>query len=159
MVDQSTKSRLLRGAKVLGDFWRGGERCASGWNSDCPDELEKRSKFCKANMKWIELAIEEAREIGDGEEYGIILGMRASELEASGLTLEIEHPEHGRIKIGPKGTLSIAEISKLVTAPDAVGGVLKLLKVFPGAKVTETKEPEAKAPEQKAPEEKTAKKK
>lgn len=133
------KMRLMKGASVLAKLWREGKRCASrGWAPACECVPDQKTKFCGAKMFWVSLATQDGREVRENEGWGIFLAMRAKELEAvesSGLTLVIEHPDHGRIRIGKKGEASIQDFVRLVDAPDGVDGFLKILKVFPKAKV------------------------
>lgn len=124
-------SRLLRGAKVLADFWRAGQRCEAGWDPLCPEGVN--ADFCKAKLQWVQLAY--PREFGSGP-FSIIEAMTVAEFEASGLTIEIDHPTHGHIKIGPKGPLSMTELSLMYMDPDAVPATLKIMEAFPSAKVT-----------------------
>lgn len=59
------KERLKRGAKLLGEYWRGNERCEEGWGlTYSPDNdsgvmdcfCEPKKKFCEARVKWCRLA-------------------------------------------------------------------------------------------------------
>lgn len=137
----SLHGRLLKGAKVIGQFWRDGLRCSAGWAPSCPDPEEDKTNFCKAKMRWVELAQQDARELPDTPE-GIPWGaMLSSEFDATGITMTINHPEHGLIRVGPKGEILMRDLVKLETAPEALEGFLKILKVFPKAAVVRSEAP------------------
>lgn len=118
---------------MLADFWRRGDRCAALWSAVCT--CPTPTHFCRARMQWVELAAQDGRAVGEGA-FAVIEAMRCVEFTASGLTMTIEHPEHGTLKVGPKGMFLMADLQKLQDAPDEVGGFLKILTVFPGSKVT-----------------------
>ena len=142
VISKDTADRLLNGAKVLGDFWRRGDRCSTKWASSCGDAVVGKPDFCKAKLKWVTLALSCGSSIDHESEYAVIEAMMISEFEASGLTMLIEHPTHGRIKVGPKEALSLRDLTVLADAQDQVGGTLKVLEAFPGAMIDGTAEPE-----------------
>ena len=83
MTEKDPLVRLRLGAKVLGDFWRKGYRCVSGWATSCADEPEARTHFCKAKAQWADLASSIGRCLDEESKYGVVEAMRASEFEAS----------------------------------------------------------------------------
>lgn len=158
-IDKPTAERLRDGAKTIGNLWRAGERCrTAGWAvkgladaESCedqfdPDELckcgAKATRFCKAKVQWMLLAMAEPRDIVVGE-YGFALTMSGSEWDLSGLLLGWDVPEVGVLKIGVKGALSMKELKGLMAEPLGARTTLRLIKAFPGAKVEFEKEEEA----------------
>lgn len=163
-------TRLLKGAKLLGDFWRAGERCPDGWDiqdikavqvdgkeavrhRDCV--CEKKTRFCLARVFWINLALDAGRMPFDGE-MALPLFMSAEEWDATGLIYNFDHLEVGLIKIGTGVTSQIPmrEFVKICDLPDTMASVLKLLKAFPGSKiggVLQEKKKEEEAPEAESP--------
>src|SRR5215467_4686392 len=93
-MDPKTEVRLQKGATALGNTWRAGHRCATGWSiaicdlaSDDASEkavekwacqCEPRTEFCKAKALWFRLAMIELRDLVEGE-YGIPMMMTAAE--------------------------------------------------------------------------------
>ena len=148
--------RLLRGAKVLGTLWMKNIRCPMAWQySVCT--CEPKTEFCKARALWMELLTSEivamnrdAGLVGDADidggavrldepstDFDLIMQMTAAEFEASGLTLVLEFPEIGTVKVGPKGSIPWkAFVLKTKNAND-LKIVMKVLRDFPGAKVVE----------------------
>jgi len=53
--------RLVRGAEILGQLWRGGVRCVSEWSGICP--CQTPNDFCTAKKRWLGLV----RELHDGK--------------------------------------------------------------------------------------------
>lgn len=114
MIDISEKSiaqqrallpaRLSRGAAVLGNLWRAGERCEAGWARLCA--CEAAGKFCAAKKLWIELLQEFAPpillEMTGEEEYFVILAMSPRDLFASGLRVLVEIPGREPLLFGPE---------------------------------------------------------
>ncbi len=135
------KARLFKGARVIGKFWRDGLRCNAAWAPSCPDE--EKTDFCKAKMRWVELALQDGRQIADTPNGILATGMLAMEFDATGITMTIDNPDHGLIRVGPKGELLMRDLAKLETAPDALDGFLKILKVFPKAAVVRIEEGDA----------------
>lgn len=127
-------ARLLKGCRVLGEFWRSGERCPEGWKAvEC--SCEKKSKFCKAKAQWIDLALKDGRMIEEGE-YGLIMMMKASEWDATGLVMTVDISDVGPIKIGAKGNISMTELGKVT--PETLPSILKIFKFFPDSQITES---------------------
>lgn len=139
-VSAKLEDRLVKGAAVLGRFWREGKRCARDWSDGCSCEVP--SEFCKAKAKWLELLmarIEEQRAAGDelraiplDSKFGLVECMTSAELSASGLTVELEG-EVGRFKVGPKGDIEWKDFCK--SDGKVLSTVLKVLRSFPGAKL------------------------
>lgn len=145
-----SKERLKNGAVLLGELWRANERCASGWaitmgsitddvNTEeavetwacrCPE----KNKFCKAKTHWLKLAVLDLREPKGGE-YGLAAMMTAQEWNLTKLTYSVDIPDLGVIGIGPKGVVDAVGFAKLHETPDCRAAILRLLKVFKGAKI------------------------
>ncbi len=141
MADDST-TRLLVGAKVLGDLWRRGERCTTKWGASCSDSGGGKSNFCKAKLQWVTLALSCGSTIDHKSEYAVIESMMASEFDASRLTMTIKHPTHGQMRVGPKAPLALGDLTVLADAQEHVRGTIKVLEAFPGATIDGTVEPE-----------------
>lgn len=135
------KARLFKGATVIGKFWRDGLRCSAAWAPSCTDE--QQTDFCKAKMRWVELALQDGRQIADTPSGILSTGMLAREFDATGITMTIDNPDHGLVRVGPKGELLMSDLAKLETEPDGIGGFLKILKVFPRAAVVGVEEGDA----------------
>lgn len=143
-------ARLLRGAKVLGDFWKSGQRCPEGWGisdikvveggPDCGTHrdcaCEKKTDFCKARVHWINLALQAGRP-PLMEDQGIPFLMSSQEWDATGVILKYPHPEVGEIRIGtgPGAQISMLEFTRICDIPETMASFLKLFKVFPGSQV------------------------
>lgn len=118
------KSRLVNGARVLGNYWRRGVRCSAGWSMKCPCG-DGATEFCGAKVKWVDILRDHH---GDVWPYGlegtepffVIDAMSRSMSEASGLTIKIEYPGHPPILVGPKGTdwRTIGQLSEIQDTPD-----------------------------------------
>lgn len=129
----STRERLMIGAAKMGELWLKGERCAEGWRSgECSCNPE--TMFCRAKKLWIRLALENGRMIEDGE-FDLALLMTGREWDHTGLSLNVEFPEVGIVKIGSKGMIRMADLAK--TPPETLASVLKILKNFPDSLVTD----------------------
>ncbi len=139
-MKMNLKARLLKGSAVIGKFWRDGQRCSAAWAPSCPDE--QKTNFCKAKMRWVELALQDGRQIDDTPNGILATGMLAREFDATGITMTIDNPDHGLIRVGPIGELLMSDLAKLKTAPESLGGFLKLLKAFPTAKVVQVEAPD-----------------
>ena len=137
--DPATRLRL--GAAVLGKFWRRGDRCASKWDAVCLDSAHDKTDFCKAKMQWVRLSSQCGGSLNVGSEYAVIEGMLASEFDVSGLTMTISHPTHGRMKVGPRGSVRLRDLLILASAQGQVPGTIKILEAFPGATLEGTSEP------------------
>ncbi len=162
-MDPAIEDRLKKGAVALGEYWRAGDRCMTGWGvtptaiaaGDDPEKAverwacscEKKSRFCKAKALWFKLALMELREECDGE-YAIPFMMNSVEWDLTGLTLKypINQPNPGGkvIGIGQKGLLTMSSLKNLMKAPETLVSAVQLMQAFPGAKIDSVQEPEAK---------------
>jgi hypothetical protein len=130
------RSRLLRGAKVLGELWRSGARCAAEWSAVCP--CDPQGIFCRAKERWVKIygelnGEEEVAQLRrDGGRFGLLLAMTVRQFEATGLTLLVEVPGGEEpIRVGAKGTSweTLLDLAALRSTPDytaALGAVLKI---------------------------------
>lgn len=151
VAERPTAERLLDGAKQIGAYYRAGDRCATmGWAvkglegaESCEAQLDadelckcgkKSTRFCKAKVKWLIVAMMEPREIQMGE-YGLALTMSGAEWDATGLSLIWEPPEIGTTKVGPKSGISMKMLRELGIEPMSGITTLKLMRAFPGAKM------------------------
>lgn len=132
MIDAPLPSRLLKGASVLGKLWRENIRCPGGWSSKCDCPSESRSKFCVGKLQFVKLATEVGRMITDGP-LGLVEAMTPEEREATGLTVTLEYPELGKVKVGPKGDIPWKVYKDIEET--TLRTVLSVLKTFPGSKV------------------------
>ena len=134
-VKPDTKTRLLNGARLLGNLFRRGQAtpcgwalCASGVLCDHPDE------WCKTRRLWVRLALEEKRTLEAGD-WGLVESFTLEEFETSGVTLAVEVPEFGAIKVGgQKGEVPIRSLPEL-GGIDGLRSVIMVLRAFPGSKV------------------------
>jgi hypothetical protein len=141
MGGNETPTRLLKGAQKLGEFWRDGDRCALGWSSAIrPCGCEPETRFCEARALWAELALADGRVPEDGP-HDLSLMMRAFEWDATGLTMTVELGSHGTVRIGPKGSLRMADLVALAEAPEGADVVLKVMGFFPGAVIEKVLKP------------------
>lgn len=130
-----TKTRLLNGARLLGNLFRrkaatacGWSLCGSGVLCDHPDE------WCKARRLWVRLALESGRSLEAGE-FGLAESFTVSEFEASGITLVVDVPEVGTIRVGgAKGAIPIRSVTEMGGA-EGLKSVVMVLRAFPGSKV------------------------
>lgn len=132
----SPAERLKKGAIFLSQLWKVPEqRCTAGWSLDVCTCVPLK-KFCSARLLWITLAVEECRDLEEGP-YGLALAMTASEWDATGLTMKIEHSEVGVISIGsPQECVTgMVDIGKMMDAPEVLASTLRVLKAFPKSKV------------------------
>ena len=103
-----------------------------------PEELckcgAKATRFCRAKVKWLHLALCEPRDIQSGE-YGLAWTMSSVEWDATGLKLLWDPPEIGVIKVGKKAEVTMADLLALSADPMSGRTTLTLMKKFPGAKM------------------------
>lgn len=133
-------SRLLAGAKILGDLWRSGVKCQSGWSGICP--CDEKTDFCDAKARWIGLLVELhgglPYELSGNEGYLVLEAMTVKMFEATGLTIRIARPgDRVPLRIGPKGTdfqtvIDLAAIDDDAEQAVAHDAVVKLQEVFGG---------------------------
>lgn len=133
--EQDLPARLRNGAKLLGDLWRAGLRCASGWAPSCSC-LGGKTKFCRAKEQWALLAPLTRNFAVEDTPFGVVEAMLRPEIEAVGRTLSIETPEVGTWKAGPAGVVPIDEIyNGWEDGWEEVRVLLMMFKVFPGSTV------------------------
>lgn len=142
------RTRLLKGAQKLAEFWRAGLRCeTSGWSlREC--ECEIKTTFCGAKGLWLSLLYQDPGLAERGEpnaesEYGLIEMMRATELDVTGFTIATDAVKLKNVKIGPKGDLSLGEMLKMREEPDVIPPILDIKNAFPGAQIESVEDPEA----------------
>jgi hypothetical protein len=83
--------RLLKGSVVLGRLWAAGTRCEGGWRPSCG--CQKRTTFCEAKLRWVDVLEEyEGAKIPD-EEFGVILAMTVNQFRFTGLTVVVGFPD------------------------------------------------------------------
>jgi hypothetical protein len=133
------EERLKNGARLLGQLFRSGQRCAGGWALSCCSAPVKTT-FCRAKYQWHMLANSADRSCGSGP-WAIVEAMTPAEFDASGLTLTAEISEIGTVKVGPKGQMSMADLLTLAIDPQSARGTFKVLQGFPGSKVVKIEEP------------------
>lgn len=150
LTERPTLERLLDGARKIGAIWRLGDRCATtGWavksiDTADPDGVEfgledlcrckeKATRFCKAKVQWIMLALTE-REIVTGD-YGFVLTMSGKEWDATGLTLGWQLEGVGKLKVGIKTGLTMKDL--IILGHDPVSAIvpLKLMHAFKDSKL------------------------
>lgn len=157
-MDPAIEERLRKGATALGNTWRAGQRCGTGWGvtiSDFPDgetsekaverwacQCTPRTDFCKAKALWFRLAMIELRDLVEGE-YGVPMMMTATEWDLTKLTMKVEYEKLGQVVIGPGGTLTMSDLKKHMKAPQDLQATLLVLKTFPGARVEGIEEGQA----------------
>jgi hypothetical protein len=128
--------RLKNGAKILGQLWKDlDQRCPMAWSLDnCTCQPLK--KFCQGRLKWLTLAVEAGRELQE-DQYGIVLTMTASEWDATGLTLKLDHPGVGMILVGSgsDSVTGMVDMAKMMDAPEVLESTLRVMKAFPRSKV------------------------
>lgn len=146
--------RLLAGARMLGNLWRRGKRCARAWSLGDADLLatvtplvfggclcEPRNDFCKARWLWITLAVQaQPEELADGD-HGLALSMTSAQWDATGLTITLPVADDVQVAVGPKGSMSMKHFRELSKDPEAAQSIFSLLKVFPKARVEGIVEP------------------
>lgn len=163
-MDPETEGRLKKGAALLGELWRAGERCARGWDLEVttiPDDMSSEeavggwacqcpapNRFCKAKRHWLKLALLELRDPIDGP-FGLGSMMNGEEWDLTGLTRKVDFPGVGIVPVGANGVILAADLEKLKEAPESLDSLVKLLKAFPKARIVAVHQP---APPAAAPE-------
>jgi hypothetical protein len=136
------KVRLVTGAALLGQLWRSGVRCASGWSDVC--ECQPRTKFCLSKVQWCKLKASTMEAWGFGqtvEQFGVVQAMDVGEFEATGLTIAVEINGLGTHKVGPRGSIGIRDLAKLVNDPAGAAKMFRIVGQIPGAVVVGVEEP------------------
>jgi hypothetical protein len=155
-MDAAIEERLKKGAGILGEYWRAGERCAFGWgirmaplgeDEDSEKAIERwacqcetKTRFCKTKVHWVKLALMELRLPEEGP-YGIPLLMTASEWDLTGLTMKVEIPDVGPLTIGPKAMTTMAGLLDVSRHPGLIKTMYPFWKTMPGAKFEGVIEP------------------
>lgn len=131
--------RLVRGAEVLGELWRGGIRCGGEWGPLCV--CQNPNDFCTAKKRFLGLV----REYHDGKYPFELVGhegllvlecMDSKMFEASGLTIVLEvPPKRALMRIGRKGTCgqTILDLVAIPAGEDrdkAIEAVVRIQQVF-----------------------------
>lgn len=137
--------RLMKGAEILGHYWRKPEeRCGAGWSLD-PCTCEPKKKFCQARLQWLTIAIEAEREIQEGPD-ALARAMTAEEWDNTKLAFKMDREGIGEFKVGTalECVISMADLRKMTSAPEVLNSIIKVLKVFPKSLVIgfEAKKPE-----------------
>jgi hypothetical protein len=134
MVEKpDAKTRLLNGARLFGNLFRRGQMTACGWflGCQCPQLM---GEWCRAKLLWIRLALEEGRSLEAGE-FGLVESFTASEFEASGVTLAVDVPGVGIVKVGgAKGTMPLKS-APMMGGIEGLKSVTNVLRAFPGSVV------------------------
>lgn len=131
-------ARLLNGARLLGQLFRSGVRCnLGGWSMGC---CPNPTKFCQAKTQWMRLAEKAGREI-EMTDWGVIEAMTFSEFSATGLTMKVDLGEIGVVGVGSRSEIPIADFLLIAQNPESMKSVLKVLRSFPGSKVTGIEDP------------------
>jgi hypothetical protein len=144
--------RLQKGAIKLGALWRSSRRCLSrGWSIQPgeylenpfvmePCDCEKKTDFCHARLLWLSLAAQNKQEIVPGE-HGLALTMSSKQWDVTGLTITLPIKEGLQVKVGPKGSMSMAQFRELSKDPASAAGIFALIKAFPKARIDGIVEP------------------
>lgn len=139
--------RLKNGAKIMGGLWKDpAQRCPAGWSLEiCA--CEPRTKFCQARLHWLTKAVEAGRDLEEGP-YGVALAMTASEWDATGLTMKVEHPGIGMLLVGSSqaSVTGMVDMGRMMDAPEVLASTLRVLKAFPKSKVVGLEDMPAPAP-------------
>jgi hypothetical protein len=140
-TSQPISERLIKGAMKLGALWRSKRRCTLGWSLTPEDicmepcKCEVQTDFCRGRLLWITLAAQNGQladvEFGD---YGLAL-MMARQWDATGLTITFSMSNGGEVRVGPKGSMSMAHYRELLKDPQSAISILALIKAFPKARV------------------------
>jgi hypothetical protein len=130
-------SRLLKGATNLGEAYRAGQRCLSGFSRICP--CATPTEFCQIKRKWIALAEEyyggQPFGLGGNEPFYVVEAMTVSQFSATKLTATVEVPTGERISVGNRGTTwrTIYDLGQLqdddAALAVAVDAVVKIQKM------------------------------
>jgi hypothetical protein len=127
--------RLKKGAAFLGQLWKDPtQRCIAGWTLDsCTCEFP--TKFCKARMQWISLAIEQGRDLEE-DPHGLALAMTATEWDATGLTMKVQHPQIGEFKLGSSldSVTGMVPVAQMMHDSEVLASTLRVMRAFPKSK-------------------------
>lgn len=129
MVESEVGARLLRGASVLGRLHAKEEAGKCGWAVECA--CGEPAPWCKAKALWVKLAVEDGRKV-EGELWQTFT---KEELAEAKLTVTLDIPGLGHVKVGPKGDLPWDAVDKVGGEAETLRAVLMILRNFPGSKV------------------------
>ena len=127
-------SRLMKGARAIGEIRRLGLSCSGGWSKECP--CSPRSDFCDAKALWIQL-VEDLHEgppwgLSGSEPFYLAEAMTLSQWNATKLTIRIMPPTGNLpILVGPRGTdwgtiRTLAEVYGTQDYPELLYAVLQI---------------------------------
>ncbi len=132
-------ARLFKGVTYLGNVWREGFRCESGWSGVCRCGSRETS-FCRGKRRWTGILLEShgawPYELTGNEEFAVIEAMTVNQFKALNLTASVELPGMDTpLRVGPKGTkwTTIVDLAIIEPGPErdqAIGAVQKLQTVF-----------------------------
>lgn len=129
--------RLVKGARLLGNLFRRKQMTSCGWGL-CGSGIlcEHPDEWCRAKRLWVRLALELGRSLEAGD-FGLAESFTLEEFEASGITLAVEVPDAGMIKVGgPKGEVPIRALPTVGDVGiDGLRSVIMVLRAFPGSRV------------------------
>ena len=111
--EQAVNARLRKGAVFLGEIWKKGIRCESGWNAVC--SCESPTAFCEVKTKWA--TIDKRSDWDMGDPYEVLAEMTTDMLDAGEITVTIEFPNGSRVKVGKQGT-TVESLVDIETAED-----------------------------------------
>jgi hypothetical protein len=143
-METDIKERLLKGAKMIGQFAREGQKCETGgWSlvCTCPEPL---GKFCKAKRLWWALVQQdsEGRDLPENDlseacEFSLFESFRISEAGASGLLATVFTRGGGRIVVGVGAGAQISweQLASLSQQPEGTEGVFMVLSKYAGSVV------------------------
>lgn len=134
-------SRLMRGAKAIGEIRRLGLSCSGGWSRECP--CSPRSDFCDAKALWIHLVEDLHGEppwgLSGDEPFYLAQAMTVEQWNATKLNIRIMPPTGSdSILVGPRGTdwgtiRTLTELYGTQDYPEALASVIKIQKVMHGS--------------------------
>ena len=138
-------TRLVRGATVLGELWRGGVRCLGEWSRICPCAAGSgETDFCAAKRRWVGILVElcggppyvtpwnAPHALSGNESFFVLEAMSRRMIEATGLTLRIATPgERALLRVGPKGTDfgTLLDLAAIPDGPDQDAALEAVVKI------------------------------
>lgn len=114
-----TRDRLIKGAGILGDLWRQGNRCGAAWSGICVCITVKT--FCLAKKKWLGLLRElhggsYPNDLSGNEGFLVLECMDEAMLGAADLKiLKVLPPGRALLRI-PKGENDFGALLKIAEA-------------------------------------------
>jgi hypothetical protein len=85
-----------------------------------------------AKQRWVTLAMEEKRQVGNSGPFGLIEVMKTPEIDAAGITCTVEMPE-GRIDVGPQGQISWKHLQALTQNVEEAKSLFRVMANFRGS--------------------------